>query len=238
MTESAQDALPVVEREPEGSPIPEVSGGSPEAGSATTGPDASALESKLAALEEKLEKLPDLIDARVKSTKDKRFQDLEKVKQYLDEAKGDAKLAARNMLLDQMMEEGKEPARVQAGASGKATGEDIEGKTAKFLNDLRDESGVDLSDEEVAQIWQGKRYTNLDDAFKDARRAAFKKAKGEKIGAGATVTEQATPVKPESEEGLSQELADILTGKHGSATSEENQKRRKEIRAQLAAMRK
>lgn len=234
MTEKVQDALPVVEQEPKGPPTPDVSGGSADAGSAAPGPDASALEKKLAALEQRLEKLPDLIDARVKSTKDKRFQDLEKVKQYLDEAKGDAKLAARNMLLDQMLQEGKEPAPVQPSAPGRAIGEDAESRTAKFLNDLKDESGVELTDEELAQVWGGKRYTNWDDAFKDVRRAAFKKAKGESIGAGAVVSEATTGAKAEDAEGLARELSEIQAGRRGSPTSPENAKRRKEIRAQLA----
>jgi len=233
MTEKAQDALPVVEREPEGAPLPEVSGGSAVVGSATTGPDASVLEKRLAALEEKLEKLPDAIDARVKSTKDKRFQDLAEVKQYLDEAKGDAKLAARNMLLDQMMEEGKEPAKVQVGAQGRATDGDLEDQTAKFLNDLKDESGVELSDEELKRVWGGKRYTNLQDAFKDVRKAAFKKAKGESIGAGAAVTEPAANASSDDKETLAKELLDIQTGKRGDARSPDNVKRRKEIREKL-----
>jgi len=236
MTEKVQDALPVVEQEPVGSPTPQVSGGLPDAGSAATGPDASALAKDLAEMKAQLEKLPDLIDARVKSTKDKRFQDLEKVKQYLDEAKGDAKLAARNMLLDQMMEEGKEPAKVQVGAPGRATDEDAEGKTAKFLNDLKDESGVELSDEELKQIWSGKRYTNWDDAFKDARKAAFKKAKGESITPAATVAEPGAGAS-RADEDLARELLSIQNGERGSPISPENKKRRAEIKAKLAAKR-
>ena len=231
MTDLAQDAIPVVEQEAEGSPTPQVSGGSREAGSVATGPDASALEKKLAALEEKLEKLPDLIDARVKSTKDKRFQDLDKIKQYLDEAQGDAKLAARNMLLDDMLEK---PAPVQSGAPGRATAEDAEGKTAKFLNDLKDESGVELSDEELKQVWGGKRYTTWDDAFKDVRKAAFKKAKGESIGAGAVVSEPGTSASSDDTDELAKELSEL---QNSNLSDPKNKKRRAEIKAKLAAQR-
>lgn len=234
MTEKAQDALPAVEQEPKGSPIPEVSGGSVEAGSATTGPDVGALEKKLARIEETLTKLPDLIDARVKSTKDKRFQDLDKIKAYLDEAKGDPKLAARNMVLDEMVEKAEAPARVQGSALGGATTEDAESKTAKFLNDLKDESGVELSDEELAHIWGGKRYTNWDDAFKDAKKAAWKKAKGESIGAGAVVTEAGATASSDDVEDLAKELAKL---QKGDIHNSDNKKRRAEIRAKLAAQR-
>jgi hypothetical protein len=73
---------------------------------------------------------------------------------------------------------------------------DIERKTAEFLNDLKDESGVELTDEELTQIWGGKRYTNWDDAFRDVRKAAFKKAKGEKIMPAAVVAEGGKTTAP------------------------------------------
>src|SRR3990170_625800 len=73
MTASVQDAFPVVEPEPTGPPAPDVSGGSADAGSAATGPDASSLAKELAEVKARLEKLPDDIDARFKSAKDKRL---------------------------------------------------------------------------------------------------------------------------------------------------------------------
>ena len=84
----------------------------------------------------------------------------------------------------------------------------------------------------------GKRYTNWEDAFKDARKAAFKKAKGEKIGAGAVVSESGVGVTSATEDELARELRDIQEGRRGSAISPENKKRRAEIRAQLASQRR
>jgi len=192
MTEKAQDALPVVEQDAVGKPIPQVSGGSADAGSATTGPDVSALDKRLAGIEEKLstlDRIDDKIDARFKSSTDKRFQNLQQFKDALDEAKGDVKLAARNMLLDEMLEERKaSPAPSSGGDRGRSPAANDESLTAKFLNELKDESGVELTDEELHRVWDGKRYTALDDAFKDAKKAAWKKAKGESIGLGAAAT--------------------------------------------------
>ncbi len=74
-----------------------------------------------------------------------------------------------------------------------------------------------------------------DDAFKDARKAAFKKAKGESIGAGAAVSEAASSASAEDKETLAKELLEIQTGKRGDARSPENVKRRKEIREKLAS---
>ena len=120
----------------------------------------------------------------------------------------------------------------------RSTDGDAESRTAKFLNDLKDESGVELTDEEVHQIWDGKRYTNWEDAFRDARKAAFKKAKGEKIGAGAVVFESGVGVTSATEDELARELRDIQEGRRGSAISPENKKRRAELKAQLASQRR
>jgi len=192
MTEGQQDALPAVEQEPAGKPIPQVSGGSPEEGSAAAGPDASALAKELAELRTRLDKLPEEIDARFKSGKDKRFAKVDEIYEWVKASGGDPKKiedrVERQVLLERL-EALEKPESVQVGAHGGAADKDAESRTAKFLNDLKDESGVELTDEELGQIWGGRRYTNWDDAFRDARKPAFKKAKGETIVPAAVVAE-------------------------------------------------
>src|SRR3989304_3779423 len=79
MTASVQDAFPVVEPEPTGPPAPDVSGGSADAGSAATGPDASSLANELAEGKARLERLPDDIDARFNASKGERLAKSEKI---------------------------------------------------------------------------------------------------------------------------------------------------------------
>ena len=241
MTASVQDAFPVVEPEPTGPPAPDVSGGSADAGSAATGPDASAFAKELAEVKARLERLPDDIDARFKSAKDKRFAKVDEIYEWVKAAGGDPKKIEdkieRQALVDRL-EALEKPTSSSVSAPGRATDGDAESRTAKFLNDLKDESGVELTDEEVHLIWDGKRYTNWEDAFKDARKAAFKKAKGEKIGAGAVVSESGVGVTSATEDELARELRDIQEGRRGSAISPENKKRRAELKAQLASQRR
>lgn len=237
MTEKEQDALPVVEQEAPGKPTPVVSGGSADAGSATVGPD---VLKELAEVRERLAKLPDEIDARFKSGKDKRFAKVDEIYQWVKDAGGDPSKIAGKLDRQELVErlEALEKPEVQSGAPGRVAVADAETRTARFLNDLKDESGIELSDEELKQIWDGKRYTNWDDAFKDAKKAAWKKAKQANIGAGAVASSPGASAPSKDDEALAKELADIQAGKQGSPVSPENKKRRAEIKAKLAATRR
>jgi hypothetical protein len=190
MTEKAQDALPVVEQEPGKKPIPDVSGGSADAGSATTGPDVSSLVKELAEVKARLDKLPDDIDARFKSGKDKRFAKVDEIYEWAKKAGGDPKkiedAVERQVLLERL--EALEQPTGSGGAPGRATAEDIESKTAEFLNDLKDRSGIELTDEDLKTVWGGKRYTRFEEASADVERFAWKKAKQANVGAGAAAT--------------------------------------------------
>jgi len=189
MTDNVRDAIPVVEQEPGKKPLPDVSGGSAEAGSATTGPDVGALVKELAEVKARLDKLPEDIDARFKSGKDKRLAKVDEIYEWVKAAGGDASKiedkVERQVLLERL--EALEKPTGSGGALGRATAEDHERKTAEFLNDLKDRSGIAFTDEELKAAWNGKRYTRIEDAFKDVERAAWKKAKQGNVGAGAAV---------------------------------------------------
>ena len=236
MTEKTQ--LPEVlggAEEQEGKPIPAVSEASAEAKPSSQQVDMDALAAKLA--DKILPKFEEQAKKRAQSVFDKTGYQFETMAEYLKASGGDPKKAAREMALDQVVQR-------EMGQSsepefpGRDKGEDAETRTAKFLNDLKDESGMELSDEELRGIWNGKRYTTYEDAYKDARKAAWKKAKQANIGAGAVAAQPGASVASLDVEDLAKELAAIQEGKRGSPISPENKTRRAEIKAKLAAARK
>jgi len=221
--------------EQEGKPIPDVSEASAEAKPSSQQVDMDALAAKLA--DKILPRFEDQARKRAQSVFDKTGYQFETMAEYLKASGGDPKKAAREMALDQVaqreMNQLPEPKSL-----GRDEGEDAETRTAKFLNDLKDESGMELSDEELREIWNGKRYTNYEAAYKDARKAAWKKAKQANIGAGAVSVQPGSSVSSVDDEDLTKELAAIQAGKRGSPSSPENKTRRAEIKAKLAATRR
>jgi hypothetical protein len=237
MTETAQGLAPAVGEEPKGKPTPTISPASPAENSATTSPDTDAIVAKL--MERLTAELDPVVEAkvlaRVNSMKDKRLAKVDEILEFVKAAGGDPNKVQGTLTirtLEERLEALEQPA--SPAISGKVAGGDDEARTAKFLNDLKDESGVELSDEELARIWGGKRYTNWDDAFKDAKKAAWKKAKGESIGAGAVVTEAGATASADDVEDLARELNQL---QKGNISDPNNKKRRAEIKAKLAAQR-
>jgi hypothetical protein len=171
--------------EPEGRPTPEVSEVSAAVTPSSQQVGTGALEAKLDTI---LTKFEDQAQRRAQSVFDKTGYQFETMAKYLAAAGGDPKKAAREMAIDQVVQREMSSQSSEPEVPGRTKGEDSEKRTAQFLNDLQDESGIEMSDEELKEIWGGKRYTNYDDAFKDARKAAFKKAKQENIGAGAAAS--------------------------------------------------
>jgi len=237
MTEKPQGLVPAVGEEPVESPTPTISPASLAEHSATTSPDADAIVERL------LEKLKAELDpvveakvlARMNSMKDKRLAKVDEILEFVKQAGGDPNKVQGSLTIRTLEER---LAALEQPASpvtpGRATKEDDEARTAKFLNDLKDESGVGLTDAELHQIWDGKRYTTWEAAEKDARKAAFKKAKGESIGAGAVVTEAGQSSSESDEGALTAELAQL---QDGNLSDPKNKKRRAEIRAKLIAQR-
>lgn len=128
MPEGTKDEALKGEQEAKELPVPTLSGDSDGAGSAGSGIDISALANQV---KEQLSKdLPDLIDARFKSAKDKRFSRLdtyatefEAMAKYLEDAGGDAAKAARNYKIDRMLEQ-----EVSGGDPGRSAGQERQGE--------------------------------------------------------------------------------------------------------------
>jgi nitrous oxide reductase len=169
-----------------GKPTPDVSDVSAAGQPSGQQVDMDALADKVAG--KIIPKFEDMARRSAQSVFDKKAYQFDKMAEYLKAAGGDPKKAARDMALDQIAERELSRQDSEPVVPGKDKGEDGETRTARFLNDLKDESGVELSDEELKQIWSGKRYTNYDDAYKDARKAAWKKVKQANIGAGAAAS--------------------------------------------------
>jgi len=203
MTEKEQDALPVVEQEKLELPVPATSGGSPEAGSATVGLDAQAIASRLDKLEQSLQRLPDMIDSGIKSTKDKRFAALEGVdpdtlkrfKSYLDKYQGNEDLAIREMRVDDMLNRGSQaPDR---GGSG-----NVEKRMERYVRRLLSSAGISFKDPEYASIVAKHSRGALDEeAFYDdvdalVEKAKAKQGKREEVSASAVVAEGGSSAPP------------------------------------------
>jgi len=132
-------------------PIPEVSATSRTAASAQP-LDVDALVSKVV---EKLgPTLDSKVDQRFKKTTDPRFADVRKVAQYLEASGGDPEKAAREMLVDQMLEREASP----AGPAGTVSDSDLNAEIKAETTLLLDSAGIAYND---------PRYVNLVDEYKD-----------------------------------------------------------------------
>ncbi len=189
----------------EGQTIPEVSEVSAAAPPSGQQVDEDALVERT--LERILPKFEEAARRKAQSVFDKTSYQFETMAEYLKAAGGDPKKAAREMALDQVAQREMNRPSSEPEVPVRTKGEDGEKRTAQFLNELKDESGIELSDEELKQIWGGKRYTNWDDPFRDARKAAWKKAKQEAPAPGAVIVEGGrTAAPPDAERKYIEEM--------------------------------
>jgi len=153
MTELERDAVPAGEQEDGELLLPGTSGGSLEQGSAKVSQDAELVK-RLDQLDQQLKRLPDLIDAGIKSTKDKRFQALEgvdpvtlkKFKAYLDKYQGDEDKAIREMRVDEILDgQSSKP----ADRSGSPASEK---RMTRYVRRLLSSAGVSFRDPEYLAI--------------------------------------------------------------------------------------
>src|SRR3990167_3997637 len=219
-----------------GRPIPQVSEVSAAETPSGQQVDMDALAEKLA--DKILPKFEEQAKRRAQGIFDKTSYQFETMAEYLKAAGGDPKKAARDMALDKVAEREMARQSSEPEAPGRTKGEDPEKRTEEILKEIEEESGIRFTRAELDSLWTGKEYRSWDEAKKDMRKAAFKKAKGEKIGAGAVVSESGVGVTSATEDELARELRDIQEGRRGSAISPENKKRRAELKAQLASQRR
>jgi len=220
--------------EPKGLPIPAVSEPSAQAQPSGQQVDVDALAE---GLKEKL--LPELREVARREAQglvDKRSYQFETMAEYLKAAGGDPKKAAREMALDQLVEKEFKSPSSEPEVPGRTKGEDPEKRTKDILDEAERDFEVRLTSEELEKVWGGKEYRSWDEAKADVRKAALKKAKGQSIGSGAVVPEAGSGGGQEDEAELTRQLQAIQAG--GNAYSPENKKKRAEIKAKLASLRR
>jgi len=186
--------------EPQGSPIPKVSEVSAAVTPSGRQVDEDALVERL--VERVLPKFEEAAKRRAQSIFDKSSYQFETMAEYLKAADGDPKKAAREMALDQVAQREMSRQSSEPEVPGRTEGEDRkerERQTQRILDEVEDETGVRLVNDDLKAIWGDKEYHNWTEPKRDAIKAAVKKLKGESIGAGAVVAEGGKTAPPQGD---------------------------------------
>jgi hypothetical protein len=206
MPEETKDAVSQDAPEAKAPPTPEISGSSEQASSERTGTDAGSIEETLQSLTEQVkgleQKLPDLVDARFKSSKDKNIyqmrQDIDELRTIVEASGGDFSKVESQLergALMRRLDEMEQQIR-SGGAGGTAAAQDaqsrLEQETAKFLSEKESELGIQLSDDELKSLASKKAYRTEADWYKELTTALVKKAKGESIPVAAVAQPSTT----------------------------------------------
>lgn len=161
--------------------------------------------------------LEGLVDARFKKTTDPRFADVRKVAEYLDKAGGDVEAAAKNMVVDQIVEREMSGEKPPSAAGG---GEDVEveNRMTKYARRVLASAGIDWDNneeyaalvKEVNEDWDtiGEHgfYDRLDtfaDTYHD------KAEKQDSVGTGAIVGSGGKTVAPTDDDGLLERIIEL-----------------------------
>jgi len=231
MTEETMDAQLEGAEELKAPPMPEISAGSTDAGSAQPGIDADALVEKFI---ERLDPILDeRVDARFKSGKDVRFSKVDEIYDWVKASGGDPEKI--RMSLERSAYEERLSAleaRLQGGAGGAVPAQETQGY--RFSEDraaeILSEAGVDWDNPEVVQ-WTGRTFASETQAEAALKAAVAKGKKQESVGAGASAGPTGASVHPKGDtyEELAEELAS-LRGKFDP----ESQNKRREIQSRMA----
>ena len=155
MTENVQDTPVGDIGQGQGPPTPQVTPTSQQAASTPTGASVDAL------VNEVLQRLEDTLDAKVdqrfKKTTDPRFADVRRVAEYLQKAGNDPEIAARNMLLDDMLAEKQSPSSERP--AGTVSDEEANAEIKAVTTLILDGAGIAYGD---------PRYTALYEQYKDS----------------------------------------------------------------------
>lgn len=191
------------------------SGSSSPSGQTAPPVDADALVEKMLAHP----KFKSQLSGAVQSVKDKRFSEIERIKTYLDNAKGDVALARREMLMDEVESKLLAGENVGNVPANHTTTSPFEQQTADLLR----EAGIPLDDPEVKAM-SAKQYASEADWFRDITRLGIARAKGQAPapnGAIVGVSGQAitTPDRETQRDQLTTKLAELQ--KHPSKNWQE-----------------
>ncbi len=221
MPEDVKDDIQEGEGEPKGPPTPDISAGSTEAGSEQPGFDADAFETRIFdSIDSIKESLPDLIDAGIKSTKDKRWNKLTKADEILaaveasggdpDKIRGKLESDALLNRLDAMEER-----LSSGGAGGTAPAEDAQAlqlrtDAAELLTKARAEHGVEITDEEINELMGTQARWTAPEWLSALSSSVIKKAKQGNIGDGASAGSSGTAVTPTDDDELLENMETLM----------------------------
>lgn len=222
MTEEEQGEVQTGEEGTTAPPVPDVSSSSDVAGSETL--DVADLVKRLDGFDEKLsalDKLEDMVDARVKSVKD---TSINKLLAYADDieslvtASGGDLEKIRPQLESRALDDRLGKIEAQLGsdsAVGTATGDDLQTSTTKFLNDKQNELGVTLSDEELQELIDSRRWPSSEKDRETEWYGALttllvKKVKQGDVSSAATVgSGESVPASSASDDDLVTEINEL-----------------------------
>lgn len=220
MPDDVKDDVQEGEEEQKGLPIPDISAGSKEAGSAQPGFDANAFEKKiLDSFDALRESIPDLVDAGIKSTKDKRFNKLSKAEEILAavvESGGDPEkvrgslerdaLLTRLDVIEEKLSSGEAGGTVNAADAQK---QKLNDEIAELLTDAKAEHGVEVSNVELQELVDSKDFRSPLEFRNAVSGLIIKKAKQGNIGAGASTGASGDAVTPTDDDELLDQIVEL-----------------------------
>ncbi len=214
MPDEVKDDIQEGEEESQELPIPDISAGSTEAGSAQPGFDAAAFEDSFF---ERLDTvLDDKVDARVKSIKDRRLNVLAKADEILAavEAAGGDPEKIRGKLESDALLNRIEALESSGGAGGTAPAEDtqkqkLQNETAELLREAKAEHGIDISDAELKELAESKDFRSPLEWRNAVSSLIVKTAKQGNIGAGASAGASGAAALPADDQEILDEIEQL-----------------------------
>ena len=218
MPDDNTDVQTTDEGDTQAPPTPDISAGSADASSDTIGFDAAAFETKMFERLDKLEEsLPDLVDARFKSDKDKRFVKLAKADEILAavEAAGGDPEKIRGKLESDALLNRIEALESSGGAGGTAPAEDaqkqkLQDETAELLREAKAEHGIDISDAELKELAESKDFRSPLEWRNAVSSLIVKTAKQGNIGAGASAGSSGAAATPSDDDELLENMETLM----------------------------
>lgn len=182
-------------------PTPKVSSGASEAPAPSAAPavDVQRLASEVA--KQLLPEFRDIASKTAQGKVDKFAYQFGTMKQYLDDAKGDPKVAARNMAIDQLVEEKQAPAQQDLGGSQ----EQVQRRTERILKRAADKTGVRIKNSDSRlQALSEQEWSSVDDWYDAVEELAY----SAKVSAAAVAggTQGAPPGGSDDVESLTSQL--------------------------------
>ncbi len=236
MPDEVKDDVQEGEEESQALPIPDISAGSTEAGSAQPGFDADAFEEKFFDRLDGI--LDDKVDRRFKSDKDRRFNTLSKAEEILaavEVAGGDPEKIRGSLERDALLNrlDAMEEKLSSSGAGGTATIEDaqkqkLNDEIAELLTDAKAEHGVEVSNAELQELVDSKDFRSALEYRNAVSGVIIKKAKQGNIGSGASAGASGSAVTPTGDDELLEQMETLM--KHPVANAAEISKLKAEAK--------